>query len=400
MGEQKSSEPPIAPAGAAPGPVTTPSPPTELSSFEDEQLYVLGQVQRELRVQTACLVTLAIVVVAAAAYALQPVLIPFVLAVFLTYALLPIIEVQRAHLRMPRWVALGTTLVLGLILLGMTALVTSGAIRQFAQSSSLYLAQLQLLHQSAVAALPLERLGLDPSGFEASALAGAEQYLVGLLGSLLDSLVSFLSNSAMVVIFMMFLLIGKTATAATGPQRGILGEIERSIGRYAVAKILISIATGLLHGLVLMVLGVPFALVFGVLAFLLNFIPNLGPIIATLLPLPVVLLNPELAPVVKVLAIVLPGIVQTVSGNVVEPKIMGDSLDLHPITVIITLVFFGMLWGIAGMFLATPISAVVKILFAKVEVTRPLAELMAGKLDSLTRETSIPRSVAPRRRPG
>ncbi|MBN2194963.1 MAG: AI-2E family transporter [Polyangiaceae bacterium] len=313
---------------------------------------------------------------------------------FLTYALLPVIDLQREHLHLPRWVAFATTLVLGIILLGAAALVITSAIRQFAQSSPLYLEQLEELHQSAVATLPVDALGVDAQGLEASALAGAEQYLVGLLGSLLDSLVQAVSNGAMVIIFMLFLLVGKSKGPSTAtPQRGILGEIERSIGRYAVAKILISIATGLLNGLVLMALGVPFALVFGVLAFLLNFIPNLGPLAATLLPLPVVLLNPELTPVVKVLAIVLPGIVQTVSGNVVEPKIMGDSLDLHPITVLIALVFFGMLWGIAGMFLATPISAVVKILFAKVEVTRPLSDLMAGKLGALTREGSPPRGV-------
>ncbi len=348
-------------------------------------------VQRELRIQTVCLLVLAILAATAAAYWLKPVLIPFVLAVFFTYSLLPLADLLRKYVKLPRWLALVVTLLVGVGALTVVALITTASIRRFAQSSHLYVEQLELLRESAVATLPLDRLGLDPADLQASVLQGSEQYVGGLLRSSLDGVLNFLSNSVMVLIFMLFLLLGKlTGPAHDGPSTGLLGEIERNIESYIVAKVVISIATGALHGLILLVLGVPFAVVFGVLAFLLNFIPNLGPVIATILPLPVILLNPELSPAVKVLALVLPGVLQTVSGNVVEPKWMGDSLDLHPITVLITLIFFGMLWGLAGMFLATPITAIVKILFEKVEVTRPLSRLMAGKLDDLTQETAIP----------
>ncbi len=348
-------------------------------------------VQRELRIQTVCLLVIAILAATAAAYWLKPVLIPFVLAVFFTYSLLPLADLLRKYVKLPRWLALIVTLLVGVGALMVVALITTASIRKFAQSSYLYVEQLQLLRESAVATLPLDRLGLDPEDLQASVLQGSEQYVGGLLRSSLDGVLNFLSNSVMVLIFMLFLLLGKLTgpAAQSGPSTGLLGEIERNIENYIIAKVVISIATGALHGLILLVLGVPFAVVFGVLAFLLNFIPNLGPVIATVLPLPVVLLNPELSPAVKVLAIVLPGVLQTVSGNMVEPKWMGDSLDLHPITVLITLIFFGMLWGLAGMFLATPITAIVKILFEKVEVTRPLSRVMAGKLDDLTDERAM-----------
>ena len=130
-------------------------------------------------------------------------------------------------------------------------------------------------------------------------------------------------------------------------------------------------------------LGVDLAMVFGLFAFLLNFIPSIGSIIATLLPVPVVLMSPSLSMPAAIMAIAIPGVIQFSVGNVIEPKIMGDELDLHPVTILLTLIVWGMLWGIAGMLLATPITAVMKILFSKNELTAPIADIMAGRLDRL-----------------
>ncbi len=67
-------------------------------------------------------------------------------------------------------------------------------------------------------------------------------------------------------------------------------------------------------------------------------------------------------------------------GNVIEPKVMGEGLDLHPITVLLGLIFWGLVWGIVGMLLATPITAVLRIVLARIDATRPVAELLAGRL--------------------
>ena len=148
---------------------------------------------------------------------------------------------------------------------------------------------------------------------------------------------------------------------------------------FVLAKVLLSVLTGVLAGVTLAILGVELAFVFGFFAFLLNFIPSLGSLIATLLPLPIVLLSPDLSTAVKVLAFVIPGSIQFVIGNIMEPKIMGSSLDLHPVTILTSLIFFGMLWGVVGMLLAAPITAVIKILCERLEITRPVAELLAGR---------------------
>ena len=86
-----------------------------------------------------------------------------------------------------------------------------------------------------------------------------------------------------------------------------------------------------------------------------------------------------------VLAIVLPGTIQIVIGNMLEPKILGESLDLHPATVLMSLIFWGMLWGIVGALLAVPMTAVLKILLERLEPARPFAEIMAGRLPSTDR---------------
>ena len=68
--------------------------------------------------------------------------------------------------------------------------------------------------------------------------------------------------------------------------------------------------------------------------------------------------------------------IQLISGNVVEPKLMGDSSDLHPVTILLALMFWGMMWGIIGMFLATPITAAIKIVMERFEPTKKLADIM------------------------
>ena len=83
-----------------------------------------------------------------------------------------------------------------------------------------------------------------------------------------------------------------------------------------------------------------------------------------------------------VLAIALPGAVQMSVGNIIEPKLMGEELDLHPVTILLALMIWGAIWGIVGMLLATPITAVMKILFERMELTRPVADLFAGRLDA------------------
>jgi AI-2 transport protein TqsA len=155
-------------------------------------------------------------------------------------------------------------------------------------------------------------------------------------------------------------------------------EINKKVKRFIIMKFFVSATTGVLVGGILSIMGLELALVFGVLAFLLNFIPNIGSLIATLLPIPVALVQYDSVATV-LLVVLLPGSVQVTIGNLIEPKMMGDGLDLSPVTILLALVLWGLMWGIVGMLLAAPITAVLRIVLQHFETTRPLGEVLAGR---------------------
>ena len=191
-----------------------------------------------------------------------------------------------------------------------------------------------------------------------------------------------------VLIYVFFLLIG---TPSIYKDSSTIREIDQQIRSYLALKTVISIFTGLAFGLTLRLFGVPMAFTFGVFAFLLNFVPNVGPLVASLLPIPLIILNPDGSILWMAAAITATCMIQAISGNIVEPKVMGDSSDLHPVTILVALMFWGMMWGIVGMFLATPITAALKMLLERIDSTKPIASLMAGRLPedaSLTEKLS------------
>jgi AI-2 transport protein TqsA len=306
-------------------------------------------------------------------------MIPFVLATFFAVSLSPLIDFQIRVLRVPRPLAVLVTLVFGCALLMVLGGVISVSVSQLAANTDVYQRQInQLLDRVMVL---LEKLGLNPvqtfNALTAVPLQSVSRMLAGTTRAIID----LLSQGLLVMIFLFFLLLG--GTLRTGPRRGVLGEVERRIHRYLATKAIMSAVTGACIWLVLATLGIELAMVFGLFAFLLNFIPSIGSLIATLLPLPVVLVNPENTLTTMILAIALPAVIQLVIGSVIEPKIMGGSLDLHPVAILLALIVWGMLWGIVGMLLATPLTAVMKIFFERIEHTRPFADLLAGRLERL-----------------
>jgi len=188
-----------------------------------------------------------------------------------------------------------------------------------------------------------------------------------------------------VVIFVMFLVVGRDPYA-THPEiyNNIVGKVRRYIG----TKVVISFATGVLVWVVLARFRLPMASVFGILAFLLNFIPSIGSVISTLLPIPVAIAHfqvagPEGTMVTSwgsvLLVVAIPGAIQMSMGNVIEPKLMGEGLNLHPVTILLALSFWGLLWGIVGMFLAAPITAAIRIALMQFDTFKPIGRLLAGE---------------------
>ncbi|OHB81538.1 MAG: hypothetical protein A2Z38_08875 [Planctomycetes bacterium RBG_19FT_COMBO_48_8] len=354
----------------------------------------------EQRIQTICLLILTALGITAALYFFASVLIPFVLAIFLTLCLIPAIDVQMKLLRIPRRTAILTTVAVGCALLIPGALLVTAAVNQIVESKDDYEKQFRQLLVKTRGLLPPEwytdpnepvrdpnNQVFDPNEPVHRPSEPLIRVPINTIRKVLtdtaSSIMGVISNGLLVVIFMIFMLTGKGTYKA--PPGSLWWEVESRIKRYVLTMMLTSGITGILVGLVLTVLKVEFGWMFGFLAFLLNFIPSIGSVIATLLPLPVALIDPQLGIISKVLVLVIPGSIQFVIGNLIQPKMMGESLDLHPVVVLLSLIFFGTIWGIIGMFLAVPITAVVKILLQRFGYTRAIADLISGKTDMLTR---------------
>lgn len=184
-------------------------------------------------------------------------------------------------------------------------------------------------------------------------------------------------NTIFVTIFVIFLLSGRNPRRV---RSSMYRDIDQKIRRYIVTKLVVSAFTGIMVWFTLSRFDLELAVVFGILAFLLNFIPSIGSIISTFLPLPIAVAQFQGDIGAIVLVMLIPGIIQLVMGNVVEPKLMGGGLNLHPITILLALSFWGLLWGVVGMFLAAPITAVIRIVLMQFDSLKPLGELLTGKL--------------------
>lgn len=322
---------------------------------------------------TMSLLIIGAVALATALVYTRTVMVPFVLAIFFYYLVSPIVDGMQIRWRMPRGISIFVALVLVIGILTLLVLLITVSSQGLSESAPIYRERLASIAESLFSVL--DRFDLDLG--QDDVLQGLQQLpILNIVRSTAGTVVSFLTNGFLVLVFVIFLLGGRDPR---GVQQGIYGEIDQKIRRYIVTKVATSAVTGTLVGAILGILGVDLAFVFGVLAFFLNFIPNVGSVFATLLPLPLAFFQFDSAVRIGLVA-ALPGAVQMTVGNVIEPKLMGEGLDLHPISILLALVFWGLLWGVVGMLLAAPMTAALRIVLDRFETTRPIANVLAGRL--------------------
>lgn len=229
--------------------------------------------------------------------------------------------------------------------------------------------------------------------FDLGALPNVTQIVGGIefapvISSLAGSFTTMISNIFLVLIYVLFLMLEqgtfKRKLIALLPDKSrresissILDHTQEDIQTYLWIKTLTSATTGLVSYFVLKLVGVDFAGFWAFTIFLLNYIPTLGSIIATLFPAVLALIQFNTAQEFFIVLLAV-GAVQLVVGNFLEPKLMGSSLNLSPFVVILSLTLWGSIWGIAGMFLSVPITVMMLITFAHFEQTRYLAVLLSG----------------------
>ncbi len=214
-----------------------------------------------------------------------------------------------------------------------------------------------------------------------------------LIRSISAALASFVGSIGLVALYIAFMLVEQETfprkvdvlfpdPAKAAAVRRALADIERRIERYLWIKTLMSLATAGLSWCVLVAVGCQNASFWALLVFMLNYIPVVGSFLGVVFPALLVLVQfGSFAPFF--VALIGLGAVQIGCGSVLEPRLMGSSLNLSPLAILVALAVWGGLWGIAGMLLCVPITVILMIVWAHFESTRPLAILLSatGRLE-------------------
>ncbi|MXX98144.1 MAG: AI-2E family transporter [Rhodothermaceae bacterium] len=318
---------------------------------------------------------------------LRSVLVPFSVALLLSFIFQPIVLYLKAR-RIPMVIALVVVFVVLAAAATIVGYIVYSSAQSLATAADRYLpriqtviADIEALLQSAAAVMGLEEGRLDLSQVIDPSIVST------LLQSGIGEAFTFAGNTFLVLLFMLFILAGSgelvVKVRRAYPESiaariaSVTDNISQQVRQYLVAKTLVSVGTGLLIFLVLWLLGVDYAIFWGFLAFILNYIPNIGSFVAVILPFCFALLQFDTL-TIPIIAALLMWLIQMVMGNVVDPRLMAFSLNLSPLLVIVSLIFWGWLWGIAGMILAVPLTATIKIFFENIDSLRPIAVLMGS----------------------
>jgi len=290
--------------------------------------------------------------------------------------------------KVPNWIKSIMPFLVLVFVLGMLVELLISNIQQLAQVIPLYQSNIRRLNEVFMAT------------FEVDAIAWLENYgreydFTNILQNSLNAISTILSDGFMITIYVIF-IIGEEAMftkklrllykdeAQYQRMQKIIAKISKSFSSYITLKSLVSLVTGVLSYGILRFIGIDFALFWAFLIFVLNFIPNIGSLIATMFPvLAAVLQYGEWLPALWVFIGV--GSIQIIVGNFVEPKLMGDSLNISSLVVIIALVTWGAIWGILGMILSVPITIMMIIIFSQFHSTKPIAIMLSqnGEIDAL-----------------
>ena len=310
-----------------------------------------------------------------------PLLVPFLLAVFIAMIVSPLLAwLKRYHL--PNGVAIFFVIALvfsvGLIL----AAVIGSSVDNFRQDIPTYSAKLTAMSTSIQQWLSQRGIAIDSEQWSSSFNPGA---VMGVVGNTLASFGNVMTNAVMILLTVIFILaenvsFGEKLRSATGSNNSQewLRTVSDSVHSYLALKAGISLLPGLVIFVWLTILGVDYAVLWGLIAFLLNFIPTVGSFIAAV---PAVLLALVQLGVFEA-GLTLAGfvVVNLIMGNVLEPRWMGRGLNLSPLVVFVSLVLWGWVLGPVGMLLSIPLTIMLKIALENQDETRWIGIMLgAGK---------------------
>lgn len=332
------------------------------------------------RTYTTLVSIAAIIIILGAARSAQQIVLPFLLAIFISIiAAAPVAWLRNKGV--PAGVAVALVVVMMIGVLFSTSLILTASIDSFSQTLPTYLDSLKNSTDKFTQWLNHLGMTIPEAGITGALDPGAAMRLAN---SIIGSLTKLLSNTfliAMTVIFM--LLEASVFSAKVDLIRNDAGKTLAKIAgflddtkRYMAIKAMTSLATGILISIGMALLGVDYPMLWGFLAFLLNFIPNIGSIIAAVPAVLIALLQLGFGSALAVALIFLA--VNMLIGSAIEPRIMGRGVGLSTLVVFLSLVFWGWLLGPIGMLLSVPLTMLVKFAAEVNDETRWIATLLSS----------------------
>ena len=314
------------------------------------------------------------------------VILPFTIAVLLSCAMYPLIKVLDKF-KFPRFLSILLVIfimVTGLYVFGMV-LFTSG--RMIVNLYPNYEERFAKIYEwtANLFELPYDK---DESFWKSLwDQPGIRSWVRNFTLSFSNIFFTFLGKAILVMFFVVFILVEanffkeklELAFKSRSERINRMGhDLMTQITKYLTAKFLISLANGLIFAVSFYLVGLEFAIVWGIIQFVLNFIPTLGSIAAgvgiSLFALMQFWPNP--GPIILIVAIVL--VVNMVLGNILDPKIIGDHVGISPLMILVSLAIWGYIWGFAGMVLAVPMTVIIKIVCENIPIMEPVSVLIGS----------------------
>ncbi|MBF0345130.1 MAG: AI-2E family transporter [Nitrospirae bacterium] len=294
-------------------------------------------------------------------------------------------KLKAGKLRIPRWAALSLSLITMAGVVWFFVVLVNTNTSAVKEAAPLYQVKLKSMIKSTLSKLPLTETPSIEKLFESLD--------VGTLFSSVAGMVTTVAGSAGMIVIYVLLLMLEAHTFDSKLQvlvpdksryddiRSVMNNIDQDIKTYIKIKSVISLLTGVFTYVVLAIMGVDFAVFWSLLTFLLTYIPTIGAITSVVFPAVLTLVQFDTLVPFALVTSLLTG-VHLVIGNVLEPKMMGKSLNLSPLVIIVSLTIWGHIWGITGMLLCVPIMVITSIVMSKFPSTRPIVIMLSedGKI--------------------
>jgi predicted PurR-regulated permease PerM len=330
------------------------------------------------RLSNAFLGILVVIAVGAVLSMTGNIVMPLVVAALLSFALNPVVD-RLKRWGVPRPIGIGVVIAIILAFGFLVGVVLYSSVQSLLREFPAYQQRFIELYDDLVSALDLPADIINR--FDLPRIIGGFALDFG------GGFLSFAGGLTLMVVFILFLLLERpyfrskllAAIQSSRTERvsRVIVHINRQVGRYIGVKLLVSGMTGFIVFWSFYFIGVDFAFIWGILTFLFNFIPTIGSISISVLSYLFVLIQffPSWTPIVLA-AGAMTG-TQLVIGNILDPKLQGDRLNLSPVLILVSLLFWNWLWGVLGMFLAVPLTAAIKIAFENIPGLEWIAVLMS-----------------------